>query len=118
MDYSLPIKSLTEWFTKDEVENKRNNIATLIRDLAATQNPGKQFTYPQLNFFNPPQSNSGTDTDDEDNPKKEVPKWAEGAMLRTALLKQSYMGPNPDEIFFMRGETPDLSAMFTHQRKR
>ena len=62
--------------------------------------------------------NSGTDTDDEDNPKKEVPKWAEGAMLRTALLKQSYMGPNPDEIFFMRGETPDLSAMFTHQRKR
>ena len=32
--------------------------------------------------------NSGTDTDDEDNPKKEVPKWAEGAALRTALLKQ------------------------------
>merc|ERR1712110_867161 len=47
--------------------------------------------------------NSGTDTDDEDNPKKEVPKWAEGAELRTALLKQCYMGPNPDEIFFMQG---------------
>ena len=62
--------------------------------------------------------NSDTDTDDEDNPKKEIPKWAEGATLRTALLKQTYMGPNPDEIFFMRGETPDLSVMFTHQRKR
>ena len=48
--------------------------------------------------------NSDTDTDDEDNPKKEIPKWAEGATLRTALLKQTYMGPNPDEIFFMRGE--------------
>ena len=62
--------------------------------------------------------NSDTDTDDEDNPKKEIPKWAEGATLRTALLKQTYMGPNPDEIFFMKGETPDLSVMFTHQRKR
>ena len=64
-DYSLPIKSLTEWFTKDEVENKRNYIATLIRDLAASQNPGKQFTYPQLNFFNPPEEESEED-DDED----------------------------------------------------
>ena len=64
-DYSLPIKSLTEWFTKDEVENKRNNIATLIRDLAASQNPGKQFNYPQLNFFNPPEEESEED-DDED----------------------------------------------------
>ena len=62
--------------------------------------------------------NSGTDTDDEENPKKEVPKWAEGAALRTALLKQCYMGPNPEDIFFMQGETPDLSAMFPQQRKR
>merc|ERR1712015_33745 len=64
-DYSLPIKSLTEWFTKEEVENKRNNIATLIRDLAANQNPGKQFNYPQLNFFNPPEEESEEDEDED-----------------------------------------------------
>ena len=62
--------------------------------------------------------NSDTDTDDEDNPKKQIPKWATGGQLRTALLKQCYMGPDPEQIFFMKGETPDLSVMFTHQRKR
>ena len=61
--------------------------------------------------------NSGTDTDDEDNPKKKVPKWAEGHALRTALLKQCYMGPDVDKIFF-NIEDPDLSVMFGQQHKR
>merc|ERR1712096_431122 len=39
---------------------------------------------------------SDEDTDDEDCPRKEVPKWAEGTQLRTALLKQCYMGPDVD----------------------
>jgi len=64
-DYTLPIKTLTQWFTNEEVENKRDNIATLIRELAATQNPNKEFSYPQLNFFNPPGEESDDD-DDED----------------------------------------------------
>ena len=64
-DYTLPIKSLTQWFTKEEVEGKRNKIAELIRDLAAEQNPGKEFTFQQLNFFNPPEEES-EDEEDED----------------------------------------------------
>merc|ERR1711953_488711 len=53
------------WFTKEEVENKRNDIAELIRGLAAAQNPGKQFSYPQLNFFNPPEEESEEDEDED-----------------------------------------------------
>merc|ERR1712227_291200 len=60
---------------------------------------------------------SDSDTDDEDNPKKQVPKRAEGTHLRTALLKQCYMGPDVDYIFF-RIEDPDLSVMFNQQKKR
>jgi len=60
---------------------------------------------------------SDEDTDDEDCPRKEVPKWAEGTQLRTALLKQCYMGPDVDMIF-ANVEMPDLSTMFAHQRKR
>ena len=60
---------------------------------------------------------SDEDTDDEDCPRKQVPKWAEGTQLRTSLLKQCYMGPDLDMIFFTV-EMPDLSTMFDHQRKR
>ena len=60
---------------------------------------------------------SDSDTDDEDNPKKQVPKWAEGTQLRTALLKQCYMGPDVDKIFYPI-EDPDLSVMFNQQKKR
>merc|ERR1712228_847132 len=58
---------------------------------------------------------SDSDTDDEDNPKKEVPGWAEGNKLRTALLKQCYMGPDVDKIFFQI-EDPDRLCL-TSKRK-
>ena len=60
---------------------------------------------------------SDEDTDDEDCPRKQVPKWAEGTNLRTALLKQCYMGPDLDMIF-QQIQMPDLAVMFAHQRKR
>ena len=50
-------------------------------------------------------------TDDEDCPRKQVPKWAEGTNLRTALLKQCYMPPDLDQIF-ATVEMPDLSSIF------
>ena len=67
-DYSLPIPKTTlmpQWFPKNEVEGKRDNIASLIRELAASQNPGKEFKFPQLNFFNPPDEESEEDEDEE-----------------------------------------------------
>merc|ERR1712228_281263 len=60
---------------------------------------------------------SDEDTDDEDCPRKQVPKWAEGTNLRTALLKQCYMPPDLDQIF-ATVDMPDLSTMFVEQRKR
>merc|ERR1712142_1365345 len=57
---------------------------------------------------------SDEDTDDEDCPRKQVPLWAEGTLLRTALLKQCYLGPDLDQIFFTI-EKPDLTMMFDHQ---
>ena len=61
---------------------------------------------------------SGSETDDEDNPKKQIPMWAEGKQLRIALLKQFFMGPNVDKIFSSRIEDPDLSLIFNQQKKR
>jgi len=61
--------------------------------------------------------NSDGDTDDEECPRKEVPKWAEGTNLRTALLKQCYMPPDLDDIFSLV-EMPDLADMFEQHRKR
>eukprot|EP00092_Neocalanus_flemingeri_P024242 GFUD01026291.1.p1 GENE.GFUD01026291.1~~GFUD01026291.1.p1 ORF type:complete len:926 (-),score=242.61 GFUD01026291.1:6-2783(-) len=61
--------------------------------------------------------NSGEDTDDEECPRKVVPKRAEGTQLRTALLKQCYMGPDLD-LIFANVEMPDLGTMFEQQRKR
>merc|ERR1712142_1149515 len=60
---------------------------------------------------------SDEDTDDEDCPRKQVPKWAEGTSLRTSLLKQCYMGPDLDSIF-AQIVMPDLPSMFAQQRKR
>ena len=42
-DYSLPIRTLRSWFPEEEVRNKRQRIAQLIRQLAASQNAGKEF---------------------------------------------------------------------------
>ena len=60
---------------------------------------------------------SDSETDDEENPKKQVPRWAEGSELRTALLKQCYLGPNIDQIFFTVTD-PDLSEMFGQAKSR
>jgi sentrin-specific protease 7 len=50
LDYTLPITSLRSWFPEEEVRGKRANIAELIRNLATTQNPGKEFRYPEILF--------------------------------------------------------------------
>jgi len=65
-DYNLPIKGLRQWFPKDEVEGKRKYIAELIRNLAAKQNPGKDLSYPDLNFTNPPEEVDEESEEDED----------------------------------------------------
>merc|ERR1719334_1926279 len=111
----------------DSTYNKPGD-ATFNKTLDRTNNPSSYDITPARHELPtpPPQTEdnygvadlrSDSDTDDEDNPKKQVPKWAEGTQLRTALLKQCYMGPDLDQIFFTI-EMPDLTMMFDQQRKR
>jgi len=60
---------------------------------------------------------SDQETDDEDAPRKQIPKWAEGSTLRTSLIRQCYMPIDLDQIF-NNFNMPDLSEMFSQQRKR
>ena len=42
---------------------------------------------------------SDEDTDDEDHPRKVVPRWASGIEFRTLLLRQAFLPPDLDAIF-------------------
>ena len=55
---------------------------------------------------------SDEDTDDEDNPRKVIPKWAQSNLFRTAIMKQAFNPPNLDNIFFVQQATIDLSDLF------
>jgi len=90
-DYNFPIKSIKQWFTKEEVEGKRGYIAELIRKLATAQNPGKELSFPALNFLNP--ENEGEDSEEEEEEDDEpipLPQVAtgEGEVVGGTLVSQ------------------------------
>ncbi|VDD94032.1 unnamed protein product [Enterobius vermicularis] len=61
---------------------------------------------------------SGDETDEEDNPKKKVPNWAQPINLRRALREQAEKSPHVIDLFFGQIETPDLNKIFSMQRTR
>ena len=73
-DYTLPIRSLKNWFPDSEPRVKRRDVATLIRQLATEQNKDKleQLILPDLVFVEPekpkpaPVSNPGQRSDGEE----------------------------------------------------
>merc|ERR1719147_290964 len=90
-DYNFPIKSIKQWFTKEEVEGKRGYIAELIRKLATAQNPGKELSFPALNFLNP--EKEGEDSEEEEEEDDEpipLPQVAtgEGEVVGGTLVSQ------------------------------
>ncbi|XP_070553827.1 inner centromere protein A-like isoform X2 [Ptychodera flava] len=60
---------------------------------------------------------SDDSTDDEDAPRKKIPKWAQGAALKATLLNQEFRPPNLDELFDAV-DPPDLALMFKKKRSR
>ncbi|XP_077984847.1 uncharacterized protein LOC144439432 [Glandiceps talaboti] len=60
---------------------------------------------------------SDDSTDDEDMPRKKIPRWAKGAPLMAQLLNQEQNPPNFDELFDIV-DPPDLSVMFKQKRSR
>ena len=49
-NFSTPLISLSNWFTREKVNRKREDIARLIRDLATSQQTMKVFTFPDIGF--------------------------------------------------------------------
>ena len=61
---------------------------------------------------------SDEDTDDEDAPRKVIPKWASGTMFKTALLNQAFKPPDVDKIFWVMEMSPNLVEIFPKDIKR
>ncbi|XP_074662593.1 uncharacterized protein LOC141915084 [Tubulanus polymorphus] len=59
-----------------------------------------------------------SDTDEEEAPRKEIPKWATGSLLKAALIHQHYHPPDLNELGFDNVDKPDLTVMFKVQRTR
>ena len=55
---------------------------------------------------------SDEDTDDEDAPRKVIPKWAQSTLFRTAIMKQAFNPPDLDKVFFVMNPTIDLAEIF------
>nr|XP_040566176.1 inner centromere protein A-like [Lepeophtheirus salmonis] len=60
---------------------------------------------------------SDDDTDDEDQPKKAIPKWASSSAFRQAIVSQTYQPPDIDQIFDVP-PMPDLNLMFPLKKHR
>ena len=80
---------------------------------------------------------SDDDTDDEENPRKIIPKWAHGkfsnldrytcsityffiagSQFRVALMHQAYSPPDVDMIFIALDANPNLEEIFKTQKRR
>ena len=48
--FTVPLSSLSSWFTGEHVKDKRAAIARLIKSLAKQQTPGSSFSFPDLGF--------------------------------------------------------------------
>ncbi|NXD14518.1 INCE protein, partial [Nothocercus nigrocapillus] len=81
--------------------------------------------HPQRRRFRPPLSennygmdlNSDDSTDDEDDPRKPVPSWADGSQLNQAILHQYYHPVNVDQIFGLIA-SPKLEDIFGKSKPR
>ncbi|KGL74913.1 Inner centromere protein, partial [Tinamus guttatus] len=61
--------------------------------------------------------NSDDSTDDEDDPRKPVPSWADGSQLNEAVLHQYYHPVNVDQLFGLIA-SPNLEDIFGKSKPR
>merc|ERR1712200_314466 len=115
--------------TTHTINSTFNTTAPVNKTLNATKNVDSYNMTPARHELPPEPSKSADDyglddlksdegTDDEENPRKTIPKWALGAELRSALLKQHYMCPDLRSIFCNEIQNPDLAVMFRKVKSR
>lgn len=115
--------------TTQTINSTFNTTAPVNKTLNSTKNVDSYNMTPARHELPPEPSKSADDyglddlksdegTDDEENPRKTIPKWALGAELRSALLKQHYMCPDLRMIFCNEIQNPDLPIMFRKVKSR
>ncbi|KAJ8315114.1 hypothetical protein KUTeg_007264 [Tegillarca granosa] len=60
---------------------------------------------------------SDDSTDDEDAPRKRIPPWASGPILKSSLINQHFNPPDLDQLFD-RILPPDLNELFVKKKAR
>ncbi|XP_076323731.1 uncharacterized protein LOC143232332 [Tachypleus tridentatus] len=108
---SLPKSDLNKTYVTEENEKKVNSYEM------TPQRPAQSEKLKNPDNYNIDDLKSDDETDDEADPKKQIPQWAQGFQLRAALINQTYNPPNIHELF---GDimSPDLTQMFPVQRRR
>ncbi|KFQ25267.1 Inner centromere protein, partial [Merops nubicus] len=93
---------------------QRSVTTTCLRPLKGT----KESRSPKVNENNYGMDlNSDDSTDDENEPRKPVPAWADGSQLNQAILHQYYHPVNVDQIFGLI-PSPKLEDIFGKSKPR
>ena len=91
-DFSLPIKSLHKWFSKEVMRTKRAKIAEIIRNLAEEQHKNK-IQFPSLVFT--PDSGSGYTDDEDDDLLNSATSKITSKLKPKFLMKANSSGQSP-----------------------
>ena len=91
-DFSLPIKSLHKWFSKEVMRTKRAKIAEIIRNLAEEQHKNK-IQFPSLVFT--PDSGSGYTDDEDDDLLNSATSKITSKLKPKFLMKTNSSGQSP-----------------------
>ncbi|XP_013400395.1 inner centromere protein A [Lingula anatina] len=96
----------------------KSKLNTTLESYDMTPPPAKRpYKLPDPDNYDINDLKSDESTDDEDQPRKRIPAWAQGAPLKAALINQHYHPPNMEDMFPVI-EPPDLNAMFAKKKQR
>lgn len=114
-----PLLSSSSAYQKEVAKPVGQNTSLNTSNKATSNHDSYQMTPKggSCNNYDITELKSDDSTDEEDGPRKPIPKWAQGPELKISLLKQFYNPPNLDEIF-LPIELPDLNELFVKKKSR
>lgn len=114
-----PLLSSSSAYQKEVAKPVGENTSLNTSNKATSNHDSYQMTPKRgsYNNYDITELKSDDSTDEEDGPRKPIPKWAQGPELKISLLKQFYNPPNLDEIF-LPIELPDLNELFVKKKSR